>query len=59
MVYVELNINHLNSLSSPILTKVHFDVAMTMVANTLYNMLAQKLRGFKSCDAPKLYRHFA
>jgi transposase len=49
---------HLNALSSPILTKVHFDVAMTMIADTLYSMLAQKLRGFEDCDAPKLYRHF-
>jgi hypothetical protein len=49
---------HLNSLSSPILVKVHFDVAMTMVADTLYTMLAQKLRGFENCDAPTLYRHF-
>lgn len=49
---------HLNSLSSPILTKIHFDVAMTMIADTLYSMLAQKLRGFEECDAPKLYRHF-
>lgn len=49
---------HLNSLSSPILTKIHFDVAMTMVADTLYSMLAQKLRGFENCDAPKLNRHF-
>lgn len=49
---------HLNSLSSPILTKVHFDVALTMMADTLYTMLAQKLRGFEDCNAPKLYRHF-
>ena len=49
---------HINSLSSPILVKVHFDVVMTMVADTLYSMLAQKLRGFEHCDAPKLYRHF-
>lgn len=49
---------HLNSLSSPILTKVHFDVALTMIADTLYTMLARKLRGFEDCDAPKLYRHF-
>ena len=27
-------------------------------ADTLYSMLAQKLRGFEECDAPKLYRHF-
>ena len=49
---------HLNALSSPILTKVHFDVILTMIADTLYTMLARKLRGFEDCDAPKLYRHF-
>ena len=49
---------NLNALSSPILVKVHFDVVMTMIADTLYNMLAQKLRGFQQCDAPKIYRHF-
>ncbi len=49
---------NINSLSSPILVKVHFDVTMTMIADTLYSMLAQKLRGFEECDAPKLYRHF-
>ena len=49
---------HLNSLSSPILVKVHFDVVMTMIADTLYAMLAQHLRGFELCDAPKIYRHF-
>ena len=49
---------NLNALSSPILLKVHFDVLMTMVADTLYTMLARKLRGFEDCDAPKLFRHF-
>jgi transposase len=49
---------HLNALSSPIVTKVHFDIALTMIADTLYTMLARKLRGFENCDAPKLYRHF-
>jgi len=49
---------NINALSSPILVKVHFDVVMTMIADTLYNMLAQKLRGFEDCDAPKIYRHF-
>jgi transposase len=49
---------HLNALSSPILIKVHFDVVMTMIADTLYNMLAQKLRGYEDCDAPKIYRNF-
>ena len=49
---------YLNALSSPILIKVHFDVVMTMVADTLYSMLAQKLRGFEQYNAPKIYRHF-
>jgi transposase len=49
---------NLNALSSPILVKVHFDVIMTMVADTLYTMLAQKLRGFESCDAAKVHRLF-
>lgn len=49
---------NLNALSSPILTKVHFDVVMTMIADTLYGMLARKLRGFESCDAARIYRHF-
>ena len=49
---------HLNALSSPILVKVHFDVALTMIADTLFTMLARKLRGFEQCDAPKLYRDF-
>jgi len=49
---------NLNALSSPILVKVHFDVIMTMITDTLYSMLAKKLRGFEGCDAPKIYRHF-
>jgi transposase len=49
---------NLNALSSPILVKVHFDVIMTMIADTLYTMLAKKLRGFESCDASKIYRLF-
>jgi hypothetical protein len=49
---------HLNALSSPILIKVHFDVVMTMIADTLYSRLAQNLRSFEACDAPKLYRDF-
>jgi len=31
---------------------------MTMIADTLYNMLVQKLRGFQNCDASKIFRHF-
>ncbi|MFZ3045024.1 MAG: transposase [Desulfatirhabdiaceae bacterium] len=49
---------NLNALSSPILTKVHFDVVMTMIADTLYSQLAQKLRGFEECDSGTIFRHF-
>jgi len=49
---------NLNALSSPILVKVHFDVLMTMIADTLYSMLAKKLRGFEQCDAQTIFRHF-
>jgi transposase len=49
---------HLNSLSSPILVKIQFDIIMTMIADTLYSMLAKKLRGFEECNAQTIYRHF-
>lgn len=49
---------HINALSSPILLKIHFDMAMTLVADTLYWRLAQNLRGFEKCDANTIYRNF-
>ena len=49
---------NLNALSSPILVKVHFDVIMTMIADTFFSLLARKLRGFENCDAAKIYRLF-
>jgi hypothetical protein len=41
-----------------ILIKIHFDVVLTMIADTLYYYLAQSLRGFETCDADKIFRHF-
>ncbi len=49
---------HLNALSSPILIKIHFDVVLTMISDTLYYHLAQMLRGFETCEARKIFRHF-
>jgi hypothetical protein len=49
---------NLNALSSPILIKIHFDVVLTMIADTLYYYLAQSLRGFEKCNAEKIFRHF-
>ncbi len=48
----------LNALSSPILIKVHMDVLLTVLADTLYYMFARLLRGFEDCHAPKINRHF-
>lgn len=48
----------LNALSSPILIKIHFDVVLTMIADTLYYHLAQSLRGFENCNGEKIFRHF-
>jgi hypothetical protein len=49
---------NLNALSSSILVKVHFDVVLTMIADTLYYLLARRLRGFEECNAPRIFRHF-
>lgn len=49
---------NLNALSSPILIKIHFDMLLTMIADTLYYHLAQSLKGFENCDAEKIFRHF-
>lgn len=49
---------NLNALSSPILIKIHFDVVLTMIADTLYYHLAQSLRGFENCNADRIFRHF-
>ena len=38
---------NLNLLSSPILIKVHFDVVMTMIADTFYSMLAKSYVALK------------
>jgi transposase len=53
-----VNFFNLNMLSSPILIKIHFDVVLTMIADTLYYYLAQSLRGFEKCNAEKIFRHF-
>lgn len=53
-----IKVFNLNALSSPILVKVHFDVVMTAIADTLYTMLARRLRGFEDCHAGKIARLF-
>ena len=48
----------LNALSSPIMIRIHFDVVMTMVADTLYKMLAQDLKRFEDCSPYNIFSKF-
>lgn len=48
----------LNALSSPIMIRIHFDVLMTMVADTLYKLLSQDLKGFEECTSEGLFAKF-
>lgn len=53
-----VNFFHLNSLSSPILIRIHFDLLWTVIADTLYHLLARDLRWHEKCRAPKLFQQF-
>jgi hypothetical protein len=54
----ELDFFHLNLLSSSIVIKVDFDLIMTILANTLYKILARQLPGFEKEKAKTLYTNF-
>jgi len=47
----------LNALSSPIIIKVDFDIAMTLIANTLYKILAKKFKLFDNAKPKTVYRN--
>ncbi len=49
---------HLNLLSSSIVIKVDFDLTMTILAHTLYKLLANQLPGFENKTAKSLYIYF-
>jgi len=48
----------LNSLNSPLMIRIQFDVVMTMVADTLYKMLANDLKRFEDNTAKTLFSKF-
>jgi hypothetical protein len=54
----QIDFFHLNLLSSSIVIKVDFDLTMTIVAHTLYRLLAQKLTGFENVESKTIYRKF-
>ena len=49
---------NLNALSSPLMIRIHFDILWTLVADTLYRLVAADLRRFENCLAPTLFKKF-
>jgi transposase len=49
---------NLNSLSSPIMIRIHFDILWTMVADTLYHRFGRELRRFENNLAPTIFKKF-
>jgi len=49
---------NLNALSSPVIVKVDFDIAITLIANSLYKLLAKKFSLFANAKPKKIYRNF-
>ena len=49
---------NLNALSSPIMIRIHFDILWTVIADTLYHLLAQDLRRFENKLAPAIFKKF-
>lgn len=49
---------NLNAFTSPVVVKVDFDIAMTLIANTLYKILAGKTKWFKKATPKTLSRNF-
>jgi hypothetical protein len=54
----QIHFFHLNLLSSSIVIKVDLDLTITLVAHTLYRMLAKTLSGFEQAEAKTIFRRF-
>jgi hypothetical protein len=49
---------NLNALSSPFMIRIYFDVVLTIVADTLYRLLAKDLKRFEDCTAKTIFSDF-
>ena len=47
---------HMNALSSAVGLKVDFDMALLVVASSLYRLVAQKMRGYSDAQARQIFR---
>jgi hypothetical protein len=54
----QIHFFHLNLLSSSIVIKVDLDFTMTILAHTLYRLMANTLPGFELAEAKTIFRHF-
>jgi len=48
----------LNALSSPLVLRIYFDILFTVVADTLYRLLAQDLDRFENCTPKTIFNDF-
>lgn len=48
----------LNALSSPVTIRIYFDVLLTMVADTLYKLMAEDLKGSENATSRELFNRF-
>jgi hypothetical protein len=49
---------NLNALSSPFMIRIYFDVILTIVADTLYRLLAKDLKRFENCTPKTIFSDF-
>ncbi len=49
---------NLNSLSSPLMVRIHFDILLSVAASFLYQRFAKELPRFENCLAPDIFRRF-
>ncbi len=49
---------NLNALSSPFMIRIYFDVVLTVVADTLYRLLAKDLKRFEDCTSKTIFADF-
>ena len=49
---------NLNSLSSPVVVKVDFDIAITLIANSVFKYFARNLKYYERAKPKALYRNF-
>ena len=49
---------NMNSLSSPIMIRIYFDLLYTVIADTIYQLFAKDLKRFEKCRAKTIFKSF-